>query len=666
MSSRTLLISLILAACSAPAYAAEGAPFALPAEQQCVDNEFIVSLGAAKAAHERTIRQVANARRDVSVIDRGTRAALLKTKSGIGATISSHSSQHRRQNICISAQRERRALLRQARARQRPLALDRIRCSCNAPVRIAVNPNDPYYSLEWGLHQASDIDMNAPQAWDRSTGSEDRYVAVIDTGVDYNHSDLSPNMWRNPGEVAGNGIDDDGNGVVDDVHGYNAITGSGNPADDNGHGTHCAGTIGARGNNGIGITGVVWNTRIIGVKFLNSQGSGNLYDAVKALDYVTALRNRGLPVVASNNSWGAPGLYAVITDAVQRARNAGVLVIAAAGNNNSNNDAVAYSPANIPMANVIAVAAIDSNGNRASFSNYGANTVHLAAPGVSIASTYPGNGYMYMNGTSMAAPHVSGAIMLLASYASNLSWDALRDRLLATVRTSAQLQGVVKTGGYVNLEAMLAGLPHAPPPPVNSTPAPTPTPTNTPTMTPTPLPTATPTPTPTPTPSAPPTPGYFTMSGRVLFQGQPVAGAQVSGTFGGTVQHRVTSPNGEFIFDTVYGPLSYSVAVSHPSYTFAAQSGQLIRDTSITFDGSVRQFELAVLVVDSAMRPIPGVSVYGLGATRITDGAGYIRVTLPKLAHYAFNTDHPEYNFPVSLQGILRGNSTRVVVGKPR
>lgn len=642
--------------------------FAYPQELQCVDGEFVTTLGPVQATHARTVRRLTRGRPSISVASQGSRSALLRTKEPEKRTedrklVSSHDTGYRSADVCLQAERGRRAELLTSRRQNRPLSIERIRCSCNAPVSIAATPNDPHYGLEWGLNQNSDIDINAPQAWDKTVGSENVIIAVIDTGVDYNHSDLTANMWRNPAEIAGNSIDDDSNGVVDDVYGYNAITGSGNPMDDNSHGTHCAGTIGARGNNAVGVAGVAWNVKIMGVKFLSSTGGGYLSDAVRALDYVTMMKNRGLPIVASNNSWGSQGLYAVLTDAAIRARNAGVLLVAAAGNDNNNNDAVAYSPANIPVANVITVAAIDNQGNRASFSNYGATTVHVAAPGVSIASSVPNNGYSYMSGTSMAAPHVSGAIALLASYTSQLTWQELRSRLLSTVRPRAAMQGVVSTGGIINLQAMLDGLAYAPPSPYQPTPQPTATPTSTPTLTPTPQPTLTPTPTPTP---IPPTPGYFVLSGQVLFQGAPVSGAQLSANFNGSTQHRVTSGNGQFAFDAVYGPLPYTLAITHPDYTFAAESGSLNRSTEVTIQGAAKQFALSILVVSPSKAPISGAVVSGIGGTLQTDGTGTAQTQLPKSASYTFSVTHPSYDFPISTVGVLRGATTRVVVGKPR
>jgi subtilisin family serine protease len=176
----------------------------------------------------------------------------------------------------------------------------------------------------------SDADIDAPEAWDISTGSSEVIVAVIDTGVDYNHVDLAANMWSNPGEIPGNGIDDDGNGYVDDVHGINAINNSGDPMDDHGHGTHCAGTIAAVGNNGQGVVGVNWTAKIMALKFLNSSGVGNDADAIQTIDYILAL---GINVPVLSNSWGGGAYNQALYDAIEAAKNAGMLFVAAAGNN---------------------------------------------------------------------------------------------------------------------------------------------------------------------------------------------------------------------------------------------------------------------------------------------------------------------------------------------
>ena len=269
----------------------------------------------------------------------------------------------------------------------------------------------------WGLNNTgqdaglADADIDAPEAWDVTRGSGDVVVAVVDSGVDYTHPDLVCNMWVNPGEVAGDGRDNDGNGYVDDVHGINAALNNGNPMDDHGHGTHVAGTIGATGSDG-GFVGVNWDVQIMALKFLTADGGGSTADAIEALNYAAAMRQRGVNVKLTSNSWGGGGYEQALRDAIAHQANLGILFVAAAGNDGLNNDAYGSFPANVDLPNVISVAAADRNDALASFSNYGATSVNLSAPGVDIASTAPGGSYVYMSGTSMATPHVSGVAAL--------------------------------------------------------------------------------------------------------------------------------------------------------------------------------------------------------------------------------------------------------------
>jgi subtilisin family serine protease len=287
----------------------------------------------------------------------------------------------------------------------------------------AATANDPYATVDylWGMHTG--FGSQATTAWGNNhTGSKAVYVGIIDEGVDYTHPDLTDNVWTNPGEIAGNGIDDDGDGYADDVHGwdfYNNDNSTFDGAEDD-HGTHVAGTIGAKGNNGVGVAGMNWDVNIISAKFLGPNG-GSLADAVEAIDYMVNLKKtKGINIVALNNSWGGGGYSDALFQAIERANQAGILFIAAAGNGNS--AGVGYDidkqksyPASYSNANVIAVAAIDKNGALAKWSNYGAKSVDLGAPGVDVASTYPGNQYAYMSGTSMATPHVTGAAALYAA-----------------------------------------------------------------------------------------------------------------------------------------------------------------------------------------------------------------------------------------------------------
>jgi len=316
-------------------------------------------------------------------------------------------------------------------------------------------PNDPSLSELWGLNNTGQTggtpgaDISAPEAWDLTTGSSSVVVAVIDTGVDYTHPDLSANIWNNPGEIPGNGIDDDGNGWVDDVHGIDAAYGDADPMDDNNHGTHCSGTIGASGNNGIGVAGVNWNVKIMALKFLDSGGYGSLDNAITALEYVRAMKLRGVNIVATSNSWGCQDCYSqALADAIDAQRD--ILFIAAAGNSSVNNDNGAFSPAGYYLPNVIAVAATDHNDNKASFSNYGKRSVQVGAPGVNILSTTRNNTYSSFQGTSMAAPHVTGLAALIKAQDGTRDWRSIKNLILAGGDNTSAMSNYTSTGKRIN------------------------------------------------------------------------------------------------------------------------------------------------------------------------------------------------------------------------
>ncbi len=333
-------------------------------------------------------------------------------------------------------------------------------------------PNDPRVGEQWGMNNTgasggtADVDIDAPEAWNVTTGSPDVVVGVVDTGVDYTHPDLAANIWKNPGEVPGNGIDDDGDGVVDDAYGFNAIAQSGDPMDDNNHGTHVAGVIGAASNNAAGVAGVNWRVKIMPLKFLDAGGSGTVDAAISAIQYAVTMKNRGVNVRVLSNSWGGSGYSQALQDAITAAENAGILFVAAAGNNGTDNDSTPQYPASYDNPNVVSVAAIDRNGNLASFSNFGQSTVHLAAPGKDILSTVRGGGYASYSGTSMATPHVSGVAALLAGREASLTADQIKDRLLSTVKPLPGLNGLVVAPGTVDafnaLTSAFAPLPPGP------------------------------------------------------------------------------------------------------------------------------------------------------------------------------------------------------------
>lgn len=325
--------------------------------------------------------------------------------------------------------------------------------------------NDPYFTNGslWGMSaNGNAFGSGAATAWAAGkTGSSSVYIGIIDEGYMYTHPDLAANAGKNPGEIAGNGTDDDSNGLVDDVYGWDFAGNNSSVFDGAGddHGTHVAGTIGAVGGNGAGVAGVVWSVKLLNAKFLGSTG-GTTANAIKAVDYFTNLKNKGVNIVATNNSWGGGGFSQALKDAIDRANTAGVLFVAAAGNSGTNNDATASYPSGYTSANIIAVASITSTGALSSFSQYGATTVDIGAPGSGIWSTVPVQsrrnapvtaGYASYNGTSMATPHVSGAVALYASLNPTASAAQIKAAILNQATPTTSLAGKTVTGGRLNV-----------------------------------------------------------------------------------------------------------------------------------------------------------------------------------------------------------------------
>ena len=306
---------------------------------------------------------------------------------------------------------------------------------------FSVIPNDSDYGSLWGL---SAISM--PSAWDISTGSREVVVAVIDTGMDMDHPDLAANLWTNAVEIAGDEIDNDGNGFVDDVNGWDFVASDNDPEDGNGHGTHCSGTIGAVGNNDKQVAGVCWNVSIMPVRAADDSGSLASSDVVGAIYYAA---DNGAKVLS--NSYGGSDFSQTEYDAIDYANDQGCIFVAAAGNDASDNDAVPQYPAGYDVANIISVAATDENDELASFSNYGSSTVDVAAPGVEILSTYLSGGTETLQGTSMACPHVAGAMALLASIYEEVTPIEARQLLMDSVDEVAALNGKVLSGGRLNV-----------------------------------------------------------------------------------------------------------------------------------------------------------------------------------------------------------------------
>jgi subtilisin family serine protease len=320
--------------------------------------------------------------------------------------------------------------------------------------------NDPYYTNGslWGMYgnatsPANRYGSQAGEAWAAGhTGSSTVYVGVIDEGVMDTHQDLSGRVWTNPFDPV-DGVDNDGNGYKDDIHGWDFNSNNKSTYDgaQDDHGTHVAGTIGAKGGNGMGVAGVCWNVRIIVAKFLGTDG-GTTANAIKAIDYITDLKKRhGLKIVATNNSWGGGGFSQSLKDAIARANAKNILFIAAAGNDGGNNDLTPHYPSSYTNANVIAVASITSSGAKSSFSNYGAASVDLGAPGSGIYSTLPGNTYGSYSGTSMATPHVTGAAALYAATHPGASAATIKDVILNNTIATGSLTGKCVTGGRLNV-----------------------------------------------------------------------------------------------------------------------------------------------------------------------------------------------------------------------
>jgi subtilisin family serine protease len=320
-------------------------------------------------------------------------------------------------------------------------------------------PNDPSFGQLWGLNNTGqpvktsvgtpDADIDAPEAWGTTTGSSSVVVAVVDSGVDWHHPDLAANIWTNPGEscpgCATDGVDNDGNGYVDDVRGWDFVNDDNDPSDDNGHGTHVAGTIGASGSNGVGVTGVNWNVQIMPLKFIAANGEGTADDAVRAILYATRMG-----AVVSNNSWGGEEFSQALEDSIADADAHGSLFVAAAGNSARNTDTTPDYPSGFDVPNVLTIGATDQSDVRAWFSNYGRRSVDLAAPGTNIYSTWPGGSYRFLDGTSMAAPHATGVVALAKAAFPSASAIGLKTLLLRTVDPNSSFAGLSSTGGRLN------------------------------------------------------------------------------------------------------------------------------------------------------------------------------------------------------------------------
>lgn len=339
----------------------------------------------------------------------------------------------------------------------------------------AVGTPDPDFDKSWGLNNYGQpvdtlaagnagIDVSALKAWAVHGGTGSEIVAVIDSGVDLNHEDLKSNLWVNDGEIAGNGLDDDGDGFVDDRNGWNFADGNSDVTDKNGHGTFVAGIIGAAGENGKGTRGVNGRVRVLPIRFLDNAGVGSTASAIRSIEYAVA---RGAKVI--NASWGGTEYDPALYDSVKLAGEKGALFVAAAGNNGKNNDTDKNPiyPASFRLPALVTVAAYDNKDSLVSFSNYGKETVHLGAPGVAIYSTAPG-GYRFGEGTSFAAPFVAGGAALLRSFVPGLGGRELKERLLATTDVIHYYEKErLASGGRLNLYNLLRNI--RPPRPASPT-----------------------------------------------------------------------------------------------------------------------------------------------------------------------------------------------------
>jgi thermitase len=317
-----------------------------------------------------------------------------------------------------------------------------------------LHPNDARFSEQWALANDGQnggkpgADVAALRAWATTTGDDDIIVAVLDSGVDYNHSDLQHNIWIRAENVKQ--YEDSELGSIEDVHGYNAVDNTGDPMDENGHGTHCAGIVGAEGGNEIGISGVNWKVKIMPLKFMNASGFGTSKNAIEAINYVIDRKRAGVNVRIISASWGTKLRSRALEDVIRKAYEEGILFVAASGNDSLSTDLLPQYPASYNLGNLISVAALNRKDELASFSNYGVNSVHIAAPGANILSTWLGNEYEEHSGTSMATPMVSGIAALVLSKRPALSVEELRSTLFNSVDKLPSLNGKVATGGRIN------------------------------------------------------------------------------------------------------------------------------------------------------------------------------------------------------------------------
>ena len=309
-------------------------------------------------------------------------------------------------------------------------------------------PDDPMFANQYSLGTSPLASVDAQPAWDARTSCSK--VAVLDSGIQYNHPDLAANVWHNPNEIKGNSKDDDKNGWVDDYYGVNLVNGRGSGVDDDGHGSHVSGIIAGHGNNGAGIAGLCWSSKLMAVKFMDSNGRGSTSDAIDGIDYAI---HEGARII--NASFGSSQKSSALQDEVDYAKSKNTLLVVAAGNNGQNIDSTPTYPAAFSEGNILTVAATTSTGALASFSNYGKKSVDLGAPGDNILSTYLNSGYKTLSGTSMAAPLVTAAAAMLSAQKSGQTYADLKNALRDHARADGALAGKTVSGGILDLASAL-------------------------------------------------------------------------------------------------------------------------------------------------------------------------------------------------------------------
>lgn len=659
--------------------------------QEVYSGQYVVRVYSSKAKQNYLKNFIAkNAGEEFEIVDETRKSMLVRTDGESSITLGSLVSESDSE-FCSNLRRKHR-LLRKRKVKTGALtAPSRLVCVPNAQIKADFAPNDSYYGLQYALGS-----MNVPSAWDLTNQLRlESIVAVVDTGIDLVHPDLKNRLWTNSGEIAGNGIDDDGNGFIDDVHGFNFIANNGNPQDDNGHGTHVSGSIAAQVNNATGVAGVDPLARIVAVKVLDSQGSGSLYGVLLGITYVNKLVEfNQIPIRVSNYSLGGGGYYSSFVSEITRAKNNDILFVAAAGNNTNNNDSNPSYPASYDVDNVISVAAIDSNNNKASFTNYGATTVDISAPGVDIASTYPSNRYVYLSGTSMATPNLSGVLSLAYSY-SGAGYSLLKTKLFETGAVVTSMQAYTYTGKKPDARALIESLSGS----VN------PNPTNSPTVAPTeslapspsasasisPSPSASLSPSSSPSPSASPRPSVAPFSFNIntkLYNNNlefPIEGVVArfysDSALTNLVAEGVSGYDGIATL-TLTGPISGYLAYTHPGY-ISEPSGiwpvyRSFLDPSVTevnLDQNLKPkgIKISGKVVDENNNPIESAhitieadypSTVGLKWTS-SKRNGEFTIFIPHGYDYVLKVERFDYNMvhePVTYT--VNGEQERLIVMK--